>query len=136
MADNKSDKLPKPEATGRRKTAVAHVKLVSGEGSCTINHRKMEEYVTDEASRIYMLQPLKIAGVEGKYDVIAFVKGGGITGQAGAIRHGLARALCNADASLRAALKAAGCLTRDARMKERKKPGLRGARRRFQFSKR
>ena len=124
------------EATGRRKTAVARVQLVAGEGKCTINKRAFEEYVTDEATRIYTLQPLKIAGVEGKYDVVATAKGGGMTGQAGAVRHGIARALCEADASLRAPLKAAGCLTRDPRMKERKKPGLRGARRRFQFSKR
>jgi small subunit ribosomal protein S9 len=124
------------EATGRRKTAVARVQLVAGEGKCTINKRAFEEYVTDEATRIYTLQPLKIAGVEGKYDVVATAKGGGMTGQAGAVRHGLARALCAADESLRAPLKAAGCLTRDSRMKERKKPGLRGARRRFQFSKR
>ncbi len=123
-------------ATGRRKTAVARVSLVAGEGKCTINHRDAVEYMPDEASRIYMLQPLKIAGVEGKYDIVIFANGGGSTGQAGAIRHGLARALCAADASLRAALKSAGCLTRDARMKERKKPGQRGARRRFQFSKR
>ena len=124
------------EATGRRKTAVARVQLVAGEGKCTINKRAFEEYVTDEVTRIYTLQPLKIAGVEGKYDVVATAKGGGMTGQAGAIRHGIARALCEADESLRAPLKAAGCLTRDPRMKERKKPGLRGARRRFQFSKR
>ena len=124
------------EATGRRKTAVARVQLVAGEGKCTINKRAFEEYVTDEATRIYTLQPLKIAGVEGKYDVVATAKGGGMTGQAGAIRHGIARALCEADESLRAPLKAAGCLTRDPRMKERKKPGLRGARRRFQVSKR
>lgn len=124
------------EATGRRKTAVARVQLVAGEGKCTINKRAFEEYVTDEATRIYTLQPLKIAGVEGKYDVVATAKGGGMTGQAGAIRHGVARALCEADPSLRGVLKAAGCLTRDSRMKERKKPGLRGARRRFQFSKR
>ena len=124
------------EATGRRKTAVARVQLLAGEGKCTINKRAFEDYVTDEATRIYTLQPLKIAGVEGKYDVVATAKGGGMTGQAGAIRHGIARALCEADASLRAPLKAAGCLTRDPRMKERKKPGLRGARRRFQFSKR
>ena len=123
-------------ATGRRKTSVARVSLVSGEGKCTINRKSAEEYVTDEATRIYTLQPLKIAGVEGKYDVVAVAKGGGMTGQAGAVRHGIARALCEADASLRAALKAAGCLTRDSRMKERKKPGLRGARLRFQFSKR
>ena len=124
------------EATGRRKTAVARVQLVAGEGKCTINKRAFEEYVTDEATRIYTLQPLKIAGVEGKYDVVATAKGGDMTGQAGAVRHGIARALCEADESLRAPLKAAGCLTRDPRMKERKKPGLRGARRRFQFSKR
>ena len=124
------------EATGRRKTAVARVQLVAGEGKCTINKRAFEEYVTDEATRIYTLQPLKVAGVEGKYDIVAVAKGGGMTGQAGAVRHGIARALCEADPSLRAALKAAGCLTRDPRMKERKKPGLRGARRRFQFSKR
>lgn len=123
-------------ATGRRKTAVARVTLVSGEGKCTVNRKPLEEYVTDEASRIFLMQPLKIAGVETKYDVVAWAKGGGSTGQVGAVRHGLARALCEADASLRAALKAAGCLTRDPRMKERKKPGLRGARRRFQFSKR
>lgn len=124
------------EATGRRKTAVARVQLVAGEGKCTINKRAFEDYVTDEAVRIHTLQPLKIAGAEGKYDVVATAKGGGMTGQAGAIRHGIARALCEADPSARAALKAAGCLTRDSRMKERKKPGLRGARRRFQFSKR
>ena len=124
------------EATGRRKTAVARVQLVAGEGTCTINKREFADYVTDEATRLYTLQPLKVAGVEGKYDIVAVAKGGGMTGQAGAVRHGLARALCEADPSLRAALKAAGCLTRDPRMKERKKPGLRGARRRFQFSKR
>ena len=124
------------EATGRRKTAVARVQLVAGEGKCTINKREFADYVTDEATRLYTLQPLKVAGAEGKYDIVAVAKGGGMTGQAGAVRHGLARALCEADPSLRAALKAAGCLTRDSRMKERKKPGLRGARRRFQFSKR
>ena len=124
------------EATGRRKTAVARVQLVAGEGKCTINKREFADYGTDEATRLYTLQPLKVAGVEGKYDIVAVAKGGGMTGQAGAVRHGIARALCEADPSLRAALKAAGCLTRDPRMKERKKPGLRGARRRFQFSKR
>ena len=124
------------EATGRRKTAVARVQLLAGEGKCTVNKREFAEYVTDEATRIHTLQPLKVAGVEGKYDIVAVAKGGGMTGQAGAVRHGIARALCEADESLRAPLKAAGCLTRDPRMKERKKPGLRGARRRFQFSKR
>lgn len=123
-------------ATGRRKTAVARVQLSLGEGKVQINHRETEAYIPSDALRIYMFQPLKIAGVEGKYDIRAFVKGGGISGQAGAIRHAIARALCLADATLRAPLKSAGCLTRDSRMKERKKPGQPGARARFQFSKR
>ena len=123
-------------ATGRRKTAVARVQLSIGEGKVQINHRETEAYIPSDALRIYMFQPLKIAGVEGKYDIRAFVKGGGISGQAGAIRHAIARALCLADATLRAPLKSAGCLTRDSRMKERKKPGQPGARARFQFSKR
>lgn len=123
-------------ATGRRKTAVARVQLSIGEGKVQINHRETEAYIPSNALRLYMFQPLKIAGVEGKYDIRAFVKGGGISGQAGAIRHAIARALCLADATLRAPLKSAGCLTRDSRMKERKKPGQPGARARFQFSKR
>ena len=123
-------------ATGRRKTAVARVQLSSGEGKLEVNRREPSAYFPSEALRTYMLQPLKIAGVEGKFDIRAFVKGGGIAGQAGAVRHAIARALCLADATLRAPLKSAGCLTRDSRMKERKKPGQPGARRRFQFSKR
>lgn len=123
-------------ATGRRKTAVARVQLSIGEGKVQINHRETEAYIPSDALRTYMFQPIKIAGVEGKYDIRAFVKGGGISGQAGAIRHAIARALCLADATLRAPLKSAGCLTRDSRMKERKKPGQPGARARFQFSKR
>ncbi|NLB69668.1 MAG: 30S ribosomal protein S9 [Lentisphaerae bacterium] len=123
-------------ATGRRKTAVARVNLLAGSGKAQINRKEPEVHIPSEALRSYMLQPLKIAGVEEKYDVQAFVKGGGITGQSGAIRHAIARALCAADDSLRAPLKAAGCMTRDPRMKERKKPGQPGARRRFQFSKR
>ena len=123
-------------ATGRRKTSVARVNLADGDGKVTINRRPIEEYIHLESLRAFLFQPLKIAGVEGKFDVIAYVKGGGISGQAGAVRHALARALCFADANLRAPLKAAGCLTRDPRMKERKKPGQPGARRRFQFSKR
>ena len=123
-------------ATGRRKTAVARVQLVRGSGAVAVNHREFEEYFNDEALRNYLLQPLKIVALEGTYDVRAFVKGGGISGQAGAIRHALARALVAADASLRKALKDQGCMTRDPRMKERKKPGQPGARRRFQFSKR
>jgi small subunit ribosomal protein S9 len=134
MADKKVDYIS--AATGRRKTAVARVQLLNGTGVCAVNRREPKEYFKSDALLKYVFQPLEIAGVEGKFDIKAFVKGGGISGQAGAVRHALSRALCEADSSLRAALKAAGCLTRDSRMKERKKPGLRGARRRFQFSKR
>ena len=123
--------------TGRRKTAVAHVKLVKGEGKWLVNKTPLEEYIPSEALRDYLKQPVGIAGYDlAGIDVVAFAKGGGVSGQAGAIRHWLARALCAADANLRAALKKAGCLTRDSRMKERKKPGQPGARKRFQFSKR
>ncbi len=134
MADKKVDYIS--AATGRRKTAVARVQLLNGTGVCAVNRREPKEYFKSDALLKYVFQPLEIAGVEGKFDIKAFVKGGGVSGQAGAVRHALARALCEFDSSLRAALKAAGCLTRDPRMKERKKPGLRGARRRFQFSKR
>lgn len=123
-------------ATGRRKTSVARVQLSLGEGKTQVNHRETESYIPSESLRTYMFQPLKIAGVDGKYDIRVYVKGGGMSGQAGAIRHAIARALCLADATLRAPLKSAGCLTRDSRMKERKKPGQPGARARFQFSKR
>ena len=123
--------------TGRRKTAVAYVKLVKGDGKWFVNKTALEEYITSGALRDYLKQPIGIAGYDlAAVDVVAFAKGGGVSGQAGAIRHGLARALCAADANLRAALKKAGCLTRDSRMKERKKPGQPGARKRFQFSKR
>ena len=123
--------------TGRRKTATARVNLVEGKGEWTVNGVKLEEYIPSEALRDYLKQPVGISGYDKeKDDVVAFAKGGGIAGQAGAIRHGLARALVAADANLRAALKKAGCMTRDARMKERKKPGQPGARKRFQFSKR
>ncbi len=123
-------------ATGRRKTAVAHVELVRGTGKISVNHRAFEEYFPNEAIRDYLLQPLKLVGLLETYDLRAFVKGGGITGQAGAVRHALSRALVAADSALRKPLKDQGCLTRDPRMKERKKPGQPGARRRFQFSKR
>ena len=123
-------------ATGRRKTSVARVQLSLGEGKTQVNHRETESYIPSESLRTYMFQPLKIAGVDGKYDIRVYVKGGGMSGQAGAIRHAIARALCLADATLRAPLKSAGCLTRDSRLKERKKPGQPGARARFQFSKR
>jgi small subunit ribosomal protein S9 len=123
-------------ATGRRKTAVARVRLVAGAGKWLVNEVAIENYIPSEALRQYLRQPLAITGTDGKYDVLVSAKGGGISGQSGAIRHGLSRALIAADANLREVLKKAGCLTRDSRMKERKKPGQPGARKRFQFSKR
>lgn len=122
--------------TGRRKTAVARVRLVPGSGKWLVNDEAIEEYIPSEALRQYLVQPLTLTGMDGKYDVMVTAKGGGISGQSGAIRHGLSRALIAADANLREVLKKAGCLTRDSRMKERKKPGQPGARKRFQFSKR
>ena len=123
--------------TGRRKTATARVNLVEGEGVWTVNGVALEEYIPSEALRDYLKQPIAISGYDlAKVDVVSYAKGGGIAGQAGAIRHGLARALVKADEALKDALKKAGCLTRDSRMKERKKPGQPGARKRFQFSKR
>ncbi|MEI8353579.1 MAG: 30S ribosomal protein S9 [Lentisphaerota bacterium] len=123
-------------ATGRRKTAVARVRLMSGDGKCVINDVDSVKYIPSEALRNYMLQPLVITNMKGKFDLAVSVKGGGVSGQSGAVRHALSRALIMSDASLRDALKKAGCLTRDSRMKERKKPGQPGARKRFQFSKR
>ncbi len=122
--------------TGRRKTAVARVRLVPGSGKWLVNDVAIESYIPSEALRQYLRQPLTLTGMDGKYDVLVSAKGGGISGQSGAIRHGLARALVASDANLRDVLKKAGCLTRDSRMKERKKPGQPGARKRFQFSKR
>jgi len=123
--------------TGRRKTATARVNLVPGSGKWTVNKVALEEYIPSEALRDYLKQPIAISGYDlSKVDVVAYAKGGGIAGQAGAIRHGLARALVAADETTRAVLKKAGCMTRDSRMKERKKPGQPGARKRFQFSKR
>lgn len=133
MAEKKKDEF---SATGRRKTAVARVTLAPGEGGWKVNRRALEGYFSSEALRSYIAQPLTLTNTQDKYDVSARIKGGGITGQAGALRHGLARALAIADGSLREVLKNSGCLTRDARMKERKKPGQPGARKRFQFSKR
>ncbi|MCT4584151.1 MAG: 30S ribosomal protein S9 [Peptostreptococcaceae bacterium] len=124
------------QGTGRRKNAVARVRLVEGTGKVTINNRDIEEYLNYETLRKDVIQPLVITENEGKFDVIIRVHGGGFTGQAGAMRHGIARALLLVDAENRPALKAAGYLTRDARMKERKKYGLKGARRAPQFSKR
>ena len=124
------------KATGRRKTAVAHVRHNSGTGKWTVNGVDVERYIPSESLRAYINQPFAMTDLAGKYDVLVSAKGGGIAGQAGAMRHALSRALCGLDANLREVLKKAGCLTRDARMKERKKPGQRGARARFQFSKR
>ncbi len=123
-------------ATGRRKTAVARVNLVPGNGERKVNNRAINDYFPQEALRNYIEQPLRLTNTHEKYDVVAKVSGGGMAGQAGAMRHALARALVLTDASLREVLKNSGCLTRDARMKERKKPGQPGARKRFQFSKR
>ncbi len=123
-------------ATGRRKTAVARVILKPGTGTVTVNNKPFEVYFQLEQTRQFVLQPLAVTSTTGKFDIQAQLKGGGPVGQSGALRHGLARALIAQDASLRAPLKAAGFLTRDPRMKERKKAGQPGARRRFQFSKR
>ncbi|MBB5150217.1 MULTISPECIES: 30S ribosomal protein S9 [Ureibacillus] len=122
--------------TGRRKSSVARVRLVPGEGKIIINKRDVEEYIPFETLREVIKQPLKLTQTLGSYDVLVNVKGGGYTGQAGAIRHGIARALLQVDPDFRPALKQAGLLTRDPRMKERKKYGLKGARRAPQFSKR
>ncbi|MFC5559481.1 30S ribosomal protein S9 [Ureibacillus thermophilus] len=122
--------------TGRRKSAVARVRLVPGEGKIIINKRDVEEYIPFETLREVIKQPLKLTQTLGSYDVLVNVQGGGFTGQAGAIRHGIARALLQVDPDFRSTLKQAGLLTRDPRMKERKKYGLKGARRAPQFSKR
>lgn len=131
-----ADKAQEYSATGRRKTAVARVRLVEGTGSAKVNKRELNDYFPSEALKQYIMQPLQLTNTAEKYDFAATIKGGGIAGQAGALRHALARALTVADSSLRDVLKNSGCLTRDARMKERKKPGQPGARKRFQFSKR
>ena len=123
-------------AVGRRKKAIARVRLIPGEGNIIINKRNLEEYFGYETLKTVVRQPLTLTETLNKFDVIVNCKGGGFTGQAGAIRHGIARALCKADPELRAALKKAGFLTRDPRMKERKKYGLKAARRAPQFSKR
>ncbi|RIW29954.1 30S ribosomal protein S9 [Bacillus salacetis] len=122
--------------TGRRKSSVARVRLVPGNGKIVINDREVENYIPFEALREVIKQPLVATETVGNYDVLVNVHGGGYTGQAGAIRHGIARALLQADPEYRGTLKRAGLLTRDARMKERKKYGLKGARRAPQFSKR
>ena len=123
-------------ATGRRKNATCRVRIVAGEGKVTINGRAMEDYFPLATIREYAMRPLKTTDLMAKYDITANCTGGGYTGQAGALRHAIARALCLADVNLRGVLKDSGYLTRDPRMKERKKSGQPGARKRFQFSKR
>ncbi|OFL47159.1 MULTISPECIES: 30S ribosomal protein S9 [Nosocomiicoccus] len=122
--------------TGRRKKSIARVRLVPGEGNVTINNRDMREYLPFESLILDLNQPFAVTETEGNYDVLVNVHGGGFTGQAQAIRHGIARALLEANPEHRAELKRAGLLTRDPRMKERMKPGLKKARKAPQFSKR
>ena len=122
--------------TGRRKSSIARVRLYPGTGKITVNGRDVEEYFGLETLKLVINQPFGVTETVGKYDIVANVTGGGISGQAGAIRHGVARALLLADDTFRAPLKKAGFLTRDPRMKERKKYGLKAARRASQFSKR
>lgn len=122
--------------TGRRKTSIARVRLVPGDGKITINKRDIDNYFGLETLKVIVRQPMVLTGTNDKYDVIAHVYGGGFTGQAGAIRHGISRALTQVDSELRGVLKKNGFLTRDPRMVERKKYGLKKARRAPQFSKR
>ena len=122
--------------TGRRKSSVARVFITPGTGNMTINGRTIDDYFGLETLKVIVNQPIVLTGTQGQYDYKITVKGGGTTGQAGAIRHGISRALIEADADFRPILKKAGFLTRDPRMKERKKYGLKGARRAPQFSKR
>ena len=133
MAETKTNEFL---GTGRRKTAVARVRLASGNGKITVNGRAFDHYFVLETQRAQAAQPLTVTGTAEKVDVRVNVAGGGPNGQADAVRHGIARALLQFDANLRGALKAEGMLTRDSRMKERKKYGQPGARKRFQYSKR
>jgi small subunit ribosomal protein S9 len=123
-------------ATGRRKTAVARVRLFPGNGTITVNGRPLDDYFRREASRMIIHQPFEAVSGMGRYDIVANIHGGGLSGQADALRHGISRALEKFDEANRASLKKKGMLTRDARKKERKKYGQKGARARFQFSKR
>ena len=124
------------QAVGRRKKAIARVRLIPGEGKIVINGRDIDNYFGLETLKMTVRQPLALTSLEGRYDVLVNVYGGGLSGQAGAIRHGISRALIKADPELRPAVKKAGFLTRDPRMKERTKYGLKAARRAPQFSKR
>ncbi len=128
--------IPYFYGTGRRKSSVARVRLIPGTGNITINGRDVHDYFGLDTLKLIVNQPFGVTETNGKFDVIATVAGGGISGQAGAIRHGIARALLQVNAEYRATLKKAGLLTRDPRMKERKKYGLKAARRASQFSKR
>lgn len=123
-------------ATGRRKTSVAQVTLLPGSGEIVINGKPADVYFPRETLRMVIRQPIDLAGITGKYDVRVKVTGGGLSGQAGAVRHGIARAIVDMNSDLRSRLKKEGFLTRDPREKERKKYGQKGARKRFQFSKR
>ncbi len=123
-------------ATGRRKEAVAQVRLIPGEGNIIVNKKPVDQYFGRPTLSMVVLQPLELTSTADKYDVVVTVKGGGISGQAGAIRHGISRALLKIDLDMKKPLRRAGYLTRDPRMKERKKYGLKGAIARFQFSKR
>ena len=137
MATKKTKKKVQFWGTGRRKKAIARVRLIpDGSGNITINNRSIDEYFGLDTLKLIVRQPLELTGSTAKYDVIVNVHGGGFTGQAGAIRHGISRALVLADGETKAALKKAGFLTRDPRSKERKKYGLKKARRAPQFSKR
>jgi small subunit ribosomal protein S9 len=123
-------------ATGRRKTSVARVWLKPGEGNVTINKRSIDDYLKRETAKMIIRQPLELTETLGKYDIYVNVRGGGISGQAGAIKHGISRALLAVNPDFRPVLKKSGFLTRDSRVKERKKYGQPGARKRFQYSKR
>ena len=129
-------KAPQHIGTGRRKTAIARVRLATGTGKILINGRPFENYFPTETQRVVAAQPLTVTGTADKFDVQISVSGGGPNGQAGAVRHGIARALLTIDANFRPILKSEGLLTRDPRMRERKKYGQPGARKRFQYSKR
>jgi small subunit ribosomal protein S9 len=123
-------------ATGRRKNSVARVRLMAGEGKITVNDRPFNAYFPRESNRLTIMQPLETAKAETKFDIFVNVNGGGLSGQAGALKQGIARALVKMDATLKAEIKKAGFLTRDSRKRERKKYGRKRARRRFQFTKR
>jgi len=135
-AQPQRDALGRSYATGKRKDAVARVWIKPGSGKVSVNGKEMDAYFARPVLQMILRQPFQVAGVEGQFDVLATVKGGGLSGQAGAVKHGISKALQLYEPSLRPALKAAGFLTRDSRVVERKKYGKRKARRSFQFSKR